>query len=236
MTTKEIQGDFEELTMFANQYAIAPLMKNSGFVAELKNGHKRLFALLTFIAEIESTNSASRKFNEVSLRYFAEFGSDVSQALFCWMHGAYKPAYLALRSSIETFFKAAVGSENPTILTQKNVYELLEIAKASKACGGLARPYFLEIKQHYGELCKIAHSATAASFTQVHALRMFPKYEEADATQFITQFIGLVDRFIAVLLATNRELLPEMHYKNRQNLLDTLTQRIKRSILGEEER
>lgn len=234
MPTREIRSDFESLEEFVRRYDIAPSIDKADFVSLLRNGHKRLFGLLTFIAEIESTNSDSKKFSEESLRYFAECGSDVSQALFCWMHGAYKPAYLALRSSIETFMKAAVGTEVPALLTEKSMYKLLDIAKASQTCSGLAEPHFSKIKECYAELCGIAHSATAAKFTQVNALRMFPKFEEVDAVEFIARFVTLVDRFLAVLLAANRGLLAAMHFKNRQNVLDTLTQEIKRSILGEE--
>ncbi len=234
MAKREISSDFEELEKFIQGYGIAPSIDNADFVLKLKNGHKRLFGLLTFIAEIESTNSDSNKFSIQSLSYFAEFGSDVSQAFFCWMHGAYKPAYLTLRSSIETFVKATVGTEDPAVLTEKSMYDLLDIATTSQACGELAKPHFSVIKGCYSDLCKIVHSATAAKFTQVNALRMFPKYEKEDATVFITQFVSLVDRFLAVLLASNRELLSRMNYKNRQIVMETLTQEIKHSILGKE--
>ena len=229
--TRETQEDFQELKEFVRQYKIEP---SEVFISQLRIGHKRLFGLLTFIAEIESNNDETNKFSDDSLGYFAEFRSDVSQALFCWIHGAYKPAFLSLRTSIETFIKAAVCTEDPSVLTEKSMYELLELAKGSAACGGLGEAHFHNIKSSYGVLCGIAHSATAAKFTQVNALRMFPKFEEADATQFIRQFNALVDRFIAVLLAFNRDLLPRMHFKNRQNVLDTLTKEIKQSILGEE--
>lgn len=63
---------------------------------------------------------------------------------------------------------------------------------------------------------------------------MFPKFEKDDATVFIRHFVRIVERFLAVLLAANRDLLPMMHYKNRLNVLNTLRGDIKRSILGEE--
>ena len=232
--SRERKEDFQKLVEFLRNYAISSEAGNQSFQLLLKQLHGKLFSLLTLVVEIESLNPELQVYSEDSLSYSFECASDLAQSLFCWVHGAYKPADLMLRSSIETFVKAACGTEIPPILSERSLYQVMDYARASNACGAqLVAQYFARIQNEYALLCAVAHSATADRQTQVQALRMFPKFDPQNAEAFGRRFVVLTERYMAILLANNDAAFRKAHYKNQQIVLDALPREIKQELFAE---
>lgn len=234
--TRERKDDFQKLVEFLANYAISNEASDPGFQVLLKQLHGKLFAFLTLVVEIETLNLESKSYSVQSLAYSFECASDLAQSLFCWVHGAYKPADLILRSSIETFVKATCGTENPQIFLERSVYQVMDYARASKACGSsLVAKYFERIYNEYALLCGVAHSESADRQTQVQALRMFPKFDQQSAETFGKRFVVLIDRYIAILLANNETAFRKAHYKNQKIVLDSLPREIKQELFVDPE-
>jgi hypothetical protein len=235
--SRERKDDFRKLEDFLKNYAITGHSNDPEFKRLLKQLHGKLISFLTFVIEIELRNPEVHSYSDKSISYAFECASDLAQALFCWIHGAYKPANLVLRSSIETFVKAVCGTENPKIFDERSVYQVMNDARASKACG--AQPvtqYFSRIHSEYTALCGVAHSASADRQLQVQALRMFPKFDAQNAEEFGGRLIALADSYLAILISNNEIAFRNAHYKNRIIVLDSLPNEIKKELFIEPQR
>src|SRR5262245_43255737 len=108
--TRESKKDFDDLLGFASTYDLSAVAGQDSFKKNLQRMHRVYIGLLTFLSELEfqvahSTKAKKPNLTPTQFDYLAECVSDIGNALFCWIHGAYKPARLMLRSSIETFVK-----------------------------------------------------------------------------------------------------------------------------------
>lgn len=232
--SREIGESFDSLNEFVESYQIVVHADQDEFIRLLKGAHKRLFGFLTYLAEIEQKNPSDPFLSPQSKSYLSESGSDSSQALFCWLHGAYKPAYLSLRGSIETFLKGLIGTDDPDVFTEKSMYVILDSARDSTLCSGTASVYYSNLRGHYKDLCRITHTAKSSIVTPVTALGMFPKFEAVDAKKFIERFSLLIESYIAILLCNHRGWFGDVHYKNQRIILNSVTKKIKNSILAKE--
>ena len=126
--TREISADFQILEEFIQKFNLSTIAGNQELLRQIKPMHKKLYSLMTFVVEVSYSNKNGNLFTDNGLRYLKESVSDLGQALFCWIQGAYKPSNLILRSSIETFIKSISGEKEPTIYKEKSMYKVFDIA------------------------------------------------------------------------------------------------------------
>jgi len=231
---RETADDFASLLTYLESYSLKHNLVENQFCNELKVWHKKLFSLLVFEAEARHIKD-DVVFAVHGLPYLGESCSDFAQACFCWMHGAYKPSAIMLRSGIETFVKASVCDARPDLLLESSVFRLMDAACEEPAFQGNAAVLFDRLRQEYGTLCAVVHTATENDFGNIGALRLFPKFESTHATSLVRQACLILDRILGVLLQRGRKLLPKFHHRNRENFLDGMPPTIKGPILQSEE-
>lgn len=231
--TREASSDFGSLQQFVDQYSLRSMSRNEPFAKAAKRMHKKLFGFLTFFIEAHSFFQDSDDESPIDIDYLRESGSDLGQALFCWIHGAYKPASTMLRSSIETYAKAVTAKECPAILVEKSLYKVFDlVADSTVASGELKRELFSQIRNDYSDLCAVTHSSRD-TLVQINALNTFPHFDEKAATRFATKYSAVSERLIGLLLANHRLLFSQMHFRNRAIILDALPKSIKGAIFSE---
>ncbi len=229
--SREINNDFKKLQIFINNYSLAKQSKRQEFYQRIKPMHKKLFALLTFIVEYEYQHKRNNISSDNSINYFKECASDMGQAFFCWIHGAYKPANLILRSSIETFVRAAAGKEKPEIFLERNVYNVFQIAKETDFFKSeLCLKFFQKLHFGYKELCKIVHSDSSEGMEQISALNIFPLFSPDKANMFSLKFLNLSTIIITLIYINFYSFLHTMHHKNQINFFCAVPKSIKKEI------
>lgn len=129
--SREIRHDFESLKVFFTEYNLTGFESNIKLVGLISKMHKKYFSILTFTAELKDQSSSKTEphISADQISFLTETCSDLGNSLFCLVHGAYKPAKLILRSSIETFLKAFCQDEIPDISKEKSVYSLFDKVK-----------------------------------------------------------------------------------------------------------
>lgn len=230
MSRNEVPNDFDELLKFIEQYSIKTSLDDPKFTLLAKQAHRRLLAYLTCYVELRYSSTPPYSLSEKSIEYIGESASDLAQMFFCWLHGAYKPASLSLRSSIETFMKGVAGTQDDTIFETKSVYEVFDIAKTCAACSGDSSTYFDKLRQSYADLCKVSHTAEIDTALQANALILFPRFNKYHASNLVKLLTNIANWQMAILLAGQRDFVEAMHFKNKQIVLDTLTKEIKGTI------
>ncbi|MCP4744884.1 MAG: hypothetical protein GY874_01910 [Desulfobacteraceae bacterium] len=229
--TKEISQDFKRLSIFIEQFDLENIANKPEFLNILKPMHKKLFAMMTFIVEVEQKNSELNILSEYSLNYLKESVSDIGQSLFCWIQGAYKPANLILRSSIETFVRAVAGQEKHEIFSEKNAYKIFEIAQTTTCLNSAISKEFFDIIHHrYKDLCKIVHTGNFAVMAHISALRTFPLFANEEAKKVGKDFIDISTGMISLVYINYYKFIHKMHYKNNNNFLCAIPRSTKKKI------
>lgn len=127
--SREISDDLKLLEQFIRDFNLSGVSGNQELINKVKPMHKKLYSLMTFVVEVDHVNATQSVISENGLNFLKESISDLGQALFCWIQGAYKPSSLILRSSIETFIKSISGEEILSVYQEKSMYKVFDIAK-----------------------------------------------------------------------------------------------------------
>ena len=217
---RDIREDFESLLGFVANYDLSGHLQNSQYVKLLSSLHKRYFAILTLGAEMSHQRlaaAADNVQNEEFERRFREAASDLGSSLFAWVHGAYKPARVVLRSGIENFIKAVGSIEFPQVVSMKKVWEIFDLVfelpfyKASVA----HRELFLTLTSYYAEMNLDVHTATSDEMQHVSALGHFPHFDAVQAADFDIAYRNVVDAMVTTLCLMYPNFYREMHFRNR---------------------
>ncbi|PAD67943.1 hypothetical protein CHH83_16280 [Bacillus sp. 7586-K] len=232
--SREISNDCNQLIDFLKEYNFETHLSNNKFRAQLTSMHKKVFGFLTFIAEVDFQNAQVQFFNEKSLNYFKESGSDLIQALFCWVNGTYKPAEMLLRSSIETFLKAVLGNNDEEIFIEKSMYQILEMAKIHHFFKGDSKKeeHYSILHSNYKLLCMTTHTASIDEFISVNTLKLLPRFNPKTSEQFSKLFISTVNMFLGTILINFHKEIYKMHPMNRTNFFNSIPTNLKREIMG----
>jgi hypothetical protein len=239
--TREIRRDLEHLKEFIKSYSLNAALANEDFNQLLSKQHKRYFALLIVVAEMNhqfvtpfsiSVNNHA-ELNKIFMDYIAESVSDLGSALFVWMHGTYKAARMTLRSGIENFLKAIGFIEFQQIIQSKNVYEVIDLAGEIDLFKVNANKLmFEELKQIYGMLCATVHTASIQQMAHVTALGYFPHFDFAVAQEFAKIFFRVSQLFTFILCLMFKDCYLCMHYKNQDIVVNVLDDATKKTLQG----
>lgn len=224
-----LQNDFERLITYFNEYDLKEIASKEAFKRNSKIIHRKLYAFLVLTNELEEQGILSDE-NNIFKMYFKEIGSDLILSFFCWVNGAYKPAELQLRSSIENFTKAFVYSELPQILQIKSVYEIFDSASSSNVfCNKICSKHFKGLRNEYTFLCAFVHGHID-TLTQNDALIKLPEYNDFSANEFCKHFQNILNQMLSIGYFTFFYNVFRMHVTNRELFLQGLTKKDKSEI------
>lgn len=225
--TRLVAQDFEALKFFFTKYSLQDSLNSPEFINSLKPFHKAYFSFLNLVIHLECQQFLS---SEVSER-FKESCSDIGQALFLMGHGAYKPANLILRSSIENFVKGIGFLEDPNILALKSLYDVFDVAKKFKGCIGIDFSNLMNILHtDYGTLCEHTHTATVAQMAHISALNILPHFDVVKANQLNTMATRVLKNYLVIMLFSFKQAFFKIDPDNRDSILNALSPTIKRKI------
>ncbi|WP_367344933.1 hypothetical protein [Stenotrophomonas bentonitica] len=228
------QRDFSLLQEFVDVYSLRKGAQSPGFVAFLKSMHRRHLMLMLVSAQVGHLDVLEK--DGLPGACLNDVVSDLTEAFFCVMNGAYKAAYTLLRSAIETYLRAVGRSEFPEILTITSVYQLFDCAEdlpyfrtdAGSVC-------FKTLKASYGGLCKYVHSSMRSSHSSVSALSVFPTFEKSSADRFKGYFEKVLVSMVDALVNAHPKIYLEMHFTGQDLLSDLLPRRTMRAVHGSSE-
>ncbi len=228
--SREINQDCEKLISYFTTYSLNDVISNPNFLNNIKRIHKKLYAYQLFICEAE----VHKLFSSTSvLEYYAEVGSDLILALFCWANGAYKPAEFQLRSAIENFLKASLLPIKSDIILCKNVSEIMDFAATSTFYdNSICKPYFEKLRNTYSNLCAFVHSSPEKLISQ-KALIQLPKYDESLANEFTYNCLSVLNCFLNFTYYNYYTFIFSIHNTNRNLFLQGLSPSDKEKIYTE---
>ncbi|WP_277015643.1 hypothetical protein [Flavobacterium lindanitolerans] len=233
--SREISDDYKTFTSFLERYDLNKHLENTDFIKSISSQHKKYFAYLTCIAELIHLKEIviTPKLLDEQILFLKESCSDIGNAFFSMLHGAYKPSRLMLRSSIETFMKGFNLDQYIDITTEKNLYKIFDTIKALNFFDDkLTKTIFNDIHQKYGKLCEDTHTATELNMQHITALNYFPKYDKNEV-EAITKYISeLVSCYIALLTLKYNAHFHKMHHRNKEILLTNIEKSIRPLIIG----
>lgn len=229
---RELFEDYQRVLNYLKSYSFGTLLEKEDFVKQIKNLHRKIYALLLFQAEFE-VNKGFSKMDEIALKYLKEVSTDIVLSFFCFLNGTYKSAKLQLRCSIENFMKSIVYSENADIILEKKVYEIFNLAENSLVFSNeICKCSYRIIYEQYKDLCLTVHGASS-KLTGTNAMIVFPQYNKENADSFEHSFCQIVEAFLTILYYTFYSEVYKMHELNRELFLQAIKKKDKASIQEE---
>ncbi|MHC8494257.1 hypothetical protein ACTU44_16305 [Thalassospira sp. SM2505] len=184
--SRVVDDDFDALIAYLREFSLVGLCDANVALSDIKQSHRNYLPFLQFWIRFQELAKQNRLVIEghvidaemAQFSHLSETVSDIGSGFFCCIQGAYKPAHMCLRSSIENFLRFAAGVTNSAALSTKNVYELFDLAKQEPVFSDLTgQRYYAKLKSEYSELCKFTHTATEMHMAGVSALDHFPKFD-----------------------------------------------------------
>lgn len=227
--TRSVDGDFDQLCTYLREYSLSGLSSDSTRKPLIKKAHKLYFSTLHLWAQCQHI----LKYQELVLYgveinsdsellfFFREAISDVGNGYFCCLHGAYKPAHMALRSSVENFLRFIAGGFENNALITPNVSDLFQTAKQTAPFLGERSKQYSELRGSYKELCKFTHSTSLEHMSGVHALSHFPSFDDNDFRSWNKHATSICVAMAVTLCLADHEIYLKSHYKIRE-VLDIL--------------
>lgn len=209
-----VEKDFAKLEEFLHQYSLAEILESKTRTQLLKRGHKfSLAALQIWAGAVQLSNAdlllAGKMKIDKNSGHFAQLEecfSDLTSAYFAALHGLYKPAYMSLRSAIETFVRALAGAHSAEAANTTSVHRLFDLARTTDVFGGPSAAPFESLHQKYSDLCAHVHSGQLAHLMRNHAMSNFPKQDIERLRAWIITSESITKSILAILIYSNRAL------------------------------
>lgn len=225
--TRKVVKDFEDLKQFIGEYSLNTSLSSPDFITSLKAFHKAYFAFLNLVTQLEHQNIWP---SEVSNR-LRESCSDIGQALFLMCHGAYKPANLILRSSIENYAKGLGFYVDPSILTMKSLYDVFNVAKGFQGCAGVDFSQLMgSLHIDYGDLCEYTHTATINEMAHISALNVLPQFDLNKANSLSSIATRVLKNYVIIILFSFKKDFFRIDPDNRDSILCSLSATLNRQL------
>lgn len=236
---RELDEDFVALQSFVDRYSIATLNVGKEATALVRSGHKSYFVLLSLWSQALhacernglTLHGTTISVDGPELVYLKECVSDFAHGYFCCLHGAYKPAHMCLRSSIENFVRFVASPFDATVLATTSVFDLFELAKTTPPLSKDAALFFQVLRSLYSKLCKYTHSASLEHMGDVHALAHFPSIDQQQFGEWLASARKTIMAITSVLVRANPNLYVKSHFKVREVLDLALPTRLRMRVL-----
>lgn len=237
--SRAIDADFKTLKNFVEAYSIKSAVENPNQLAVVKSAHKSYLAFLQLWAITLGDAEKSRlslyghkiQIKDLAFTHFREAVSDVGSGFFCCLHGAYKPAHMALRSSIENFLRFAASPFDKSALTTTSVYDLFDIAKKTPPFAEARAKYLGQLRASYVELCKYSHSASLAHMAGIHALQHFPSFDENTFIDWQKHSKNCMISMICVAVLGQPSLYLAAHFRGKEILDELIPPAVRLTLL-----
>jgi hypothetical protein len=224
--SRETDADFELLKQFLNNYSLTGLGQSKDKLILIKASHKSYLPLLqlwSICADKASKDSFlffGKKINNESqeLLHLREAVSDIGSGLFCYLHGAYKPGHMALRSSIENFLRFAAAPFDNRALTTTSIYDLFDLSRNTVPFADSRKRHIDQMRSDYVQLCKYTHSASLAHMAGVHALAHFPSFNQAAFQEWLSLAKTCMSAIGAVIAVGNPSTYIDAHFSAKELL------------------
>lgn len=237
--SRAIDRDFARLNEFIKNYSIASVTADVDQLSTIKSAHKCYLPFLQFWAIcLEEANKGT--FNhydqeiegaDLAFSYLREAVSDVGSGFFCCLHGAYKPAHMALRSSIENYLRFSAGAFDESALTTTSVYDLFDLAKSTVPFSADRTLYLGQLRASYVELCKYSHSASLAHMAGIHALQHFPSFDKETFVEWLKHARTCMAAMTCVTVTGQPSLYLTAHFHAREMLEELIPQPVRLMLL-----
>lgn len=225
--TRQVNKDFNDLKSFLEKYSLTNSLASEEFIASLKRFHKTYFSFLNLVIRLEAQQIWPL---EVTDR-FKESCSDIGQSLFLMCHGAYKPANLILRSSIENYAKGIGFFVDPSILTLKNLYEVFDISKRFQGCISVDFSSLINaLHSDYGILCDYTHTATINEMAHISALNVLPCFDSSKANILVNIATRVLKNYVIITIFSFKENFFKIDPDNRDNILDVISPTLNKKL------
>lgn len=168
---------------------------------------------------------------DLQFNHFREAVSDIGSGFFCCLHGAYKPAHMALRSSVENYLRFSAGAFDKTALATTSVYDLFDIARGTLSFAEGRSTYYGQLRSSYVELCKYSHSASLAHLAGIHALQHFPSFDENTFIDWLKHAKKCMAAMVCVTVLGQPSLYLAAHFKAKEMLDGLIPQPVRLALL-----
>lgn len=233
---RETAKDFISLQNYVKNYSLTTSLEDANFQELCKEMHAKYYALVTFSSELTSGDSRGEIeiYGTPVVERILESISDVGSSTFCWLHGAYKPGRMMLRSSIENMVRAIGSIESKNYLLEKNIFNLFETAKNSGIFNSEQdiRTTLNSLNADYGLLCADVHTANEQNMASISSLADFPKFDPVGAEAFKGIWIRVVKNLISALCLTFKSFINKLHHTNKKILIDALPKEHRPTVQG----
>lgn len=227
--SRAIKTDFEKLLDFIEQYSIASLKEDEQFLVHLSQMHKKYYALMALVFELESM--MPDVFNTKQSNFLLESVSDIGNVVFLAINGAYKSARLMLRSSIETFLKGFAIDALPNIDQEMIINKMFDDIKALPFFNHqVNKQLFDDLKSCYSTLCEDTHTAGKSNMQHTSSLNYFPKKSLVALEGVSKMNMKLISIFLTLLCLKFNEAYHQIHHKNKQTILDNIPKKYRPKI------
>lgn len=227
--SRDIKTDFKTLLKFIEQYSIASLKEDEQFLVHLSEMHKKYYAFIALVFELEKM--MPKVFNPKQSDFLIESVSDVGNSIFLAVNGAYKPARLMLRSSIETFLKGFAIDALPNIDKEKKVNKIFDDIKELTFFNPQPnKQLFDDLNSCYSTLCADTHTARKSNMQHTSSLNYFPKKSLAALEGVSKMNMKLISIFLTLLCLKFNEKYHQIHHKNKQTILDNIPKKYRPKI------
>lgn len=221
--SREITNDFKVLKEFLSEYQLNSLLAKNDFTNTVSQQHKKYFAFLTYIAELQSlieNTEFNSTINTIQFSFIKESCSDCGMAFFNLFHGSYKASKLLLRSSIETFLKGFCLGEIPDLNQETSIYRMFERVKSLSFFHLEHNKTLLDkIHSQYKMLCMDVHTASDLNMANLSALNYFPEFRKSEAQEVVKFAVTLIPCYMSLLAIKYNHHFHSMHYKNKQIII-----------------
>lgn len=233
--TRERLDDFEALRSYVAHYSICSSLKDPGYVASLKRIHKCYFAAIAWHSELAHSSGAFKEIyedcnDEIIIR-LGEVVSDLGSCVFNWINGNYKASKVILRVCIENFVRAVSAVESKSQITEKNVYNLFNVA-SSQAIFGSCKSCYEALHADYKSLCADAHTASLQNMQHLTSLAELPAFEKGKseaAEVFIVRVSSNINSAFCIIF---NKFYHSIYHRNKENILDGVAKSKKPWISG----
>jgi len=224
--SRRLSEDFEKLNAFLVNYTLSSYITCQLQINECKAMHKKMYGLMIFNAELVSQS----KYTYFS-KFLEEMSSDLLLSLFNWIQGMYKPAKLELRCAIENFIKALLSLTDPSIVEEKSLYEIFDIAKTDKHFQTEYGKTCIELlRNDYSSLCGTVHS-DPLQMHSTSALNLLPQYNLDLSKDLVKLYTRVVENSLGILYINYPATVDMMHPENKKDFLDSLSKTTKKEII-----
>lgn len=224
--SRRLTEDYEKLCGFMSSYTLNDYISRQQQIDECKAMHKKLYGLMVFVAEFNSQTQYS-----IFSKFLNEMSSDLLLSLFNWIQGMYKPSKLELRCAIENFLKSIVSVADYSIIEQKSMYEVFDVAKADKHFQSeFGVSCFELLRNDYSTLCRTVHSDPLQIHT-TSALNLLPQYNSELSKEFVNLYLRIVECSLGILYINYPVIVDKMHPENKKDFLDCLSKATKKKIV-----